>query len=196
MKKLSLTVLLFALSALALAQQQPPKPPTPPAAPAPPAATETMPTARPDDVKSISAIVNALYDVISGPPGERDWTRFRSLFIPEARLIFNGAAPNGDVVRRVMSAGDYAQRAGGFFMKEGFFERGIANRVDRFGHIAQVFSTYESRHEKDGAPFARGINSIQLAYDGQRWYVVTIMWDQESPNNKIPEQYLTGTSAN
>ncbi len=75
-------------------------------------------------------------------------------------------------------------------MKEGFFERGISNKVEQFGTVAHVFSTYESRHEKDGKPFARGINSIQLVNDGKRWYVVTILWDQEKPGQEIPEKYL------
>jgi len=55
--------------------------------------------------------------------------------------------------------------------------------------MAQVFSTYESRHEKDGAPFARGINSIQLLWDGGRWWVATILWDSERPDNPILPQY-------
>ena len=50
-----------------------------------------VPPAKPDDVKSIDSIIAATYDVISGPAGDRDWDRFRSLLIPEARLIPVGA---------------------------------------------------------------------------------------------------------
>src|ERR1700676_3890566 len=39
-----------------------------------------VPPAKPDDVKSVESLLAALYDVISGPAGERDWNRFRSLF--------------------------------------------------------------------------------------------------------------------
>ena len=39
-------------------------------------------------------------------------------------------------------------------------------------------------------PFMRGINSIQLFHDGTRWWVATIMWDSERPDNPIPQMYL------
>ena len=52
----------------------------------------------------------------------------------------------------------------------------------------QIFSTYESRHDaKDAKPFARGINSFQLYYDGSRWWVVTILWQEETPENPLPK---------
>lgn len=141
------------------------------------------------DTKSIESTVAAIYDVISGPAGVRDWARFHALFIPEGRLIFNGKNQKGEFVRRVMTPEDYEKRAGEAFLKEGFFERSAANHVDRFGSVAQVFSTYESRHEKNGEPFARGINSIQLVWDGERWWVASILWDSERPDNPIPPQY-------
>jgi hypothetical protein len=59
----------------------------------PSATTAKAPEAKPEDVKSPEAIVAALYDVISGPAGTRDWDRFRSLFTPEGRLIPNGVKP-------------------------------------------------------------------------------------------------------
>lgn len=165
--------------------------PAKPSAPQAPAAVAqpSTPEANPADVNSIAAIIHAVYDVISGPPGERDWKRFRSLFIPEARLIFSGKNPKGEYRRAVMSPEDYIQRSGPMFLKEGFFERTIGNRVEQFGTVAHVFSTYETLHG-DKKPMARGINSIQLVNDGRRWYVVTIMWDQERPDNPIPAKYL------
>jgi hypothetical protein len=73
----------------------------------------------------------------------------------------------------------------------GFFEKDLARRTERFGNIAHVFSTYESRHSaSDPKPFARGINSFQLLNDGKRWWIVTIYWEEESPNNPIPTKYL------
>jgi hypothetical protein len=149
------------------------------------------PEARPGDVATIDAIVAALYDVISGPKGQaRDWDRMRGLFAPGARLI--PCLPKDDagrVATRVLTVEDYVTRAGPSIEKTGFFEREVARKVDRFGHIAQVFSTYESRAEKGAEPFARGINSIQLFWDETRWWVVTIFWDAESPANPIPPEY-------
>jgi hypothetical protein len=157
-----------------------------------PAAT-SQPAANPADVGSLDAILAALYDVISGPAGQaRNWDRFRSLFIPGARLIPSSPNAEGKVVPRVLDPDAYATRAAATLEKNGFFEQEISRKTDTFGTVTQVFSTYESRRKKeDATPFARGINSIQLVNDGTRWWVVTIFWDSERPNNPIPQKYLT-----
>lgn len=150
------------------------------------------PAARPADVASLDAILAALYDVISGPAGQkRDWDRFRSLFIPGARLIPTGG-PAGQPARAVVwSPDEYVQRAGANLERDGFFEREIGRSVDTFGRITQVFSVYDSKRTlADPKPFQRGINSIQLLNDGTRWWVVSIYWDAERPDNPIPERYL------
>jgi len=150
----------------------------------------TAPAAKPEDVKSMDSILHALYDVISGNAGQkRDWDRMRSLFVPGARLIPTAKRSGGDVGTRTLTVDDYIARAQPFFDKEGFFESEMARHVEQYAHISQVFSTYESRHEKTGKPFARGINSIQLLNDGKRWWVVTIYWEGETPETPIPDEY-------
>jgi hypothetical protein len=150
------------------------------------------PAANPKDVASVDAILSALYDVISGPTGQpRDWDRLRTLFLPGARLIPTGTRPSGESGAHVLGVEDYIAQAGPYLEQNGFFEREIARRTDSFGNIAQVFSTYDSRHKADDAkPFARGINSIQLTFKDNRWWVVTIFWDAERPDNPIPKKYL------
>jgi hypothetical protein len=162
--------------------------------PAPPssiAAHPDWPKAHSADVSSVDAILASLYDVISGPVGQtRDWTRFRSLFVPDARLIptrHNKTGNGADVA--VFTPEQYQERAAPL-LAAGFFERGIHNTTERFGDIVHVFSTYESRHTKDGKPFQRGINSIQLLKDGDRYWIVTILWDSETPTTPIPAKYL------
>jgi hypothetical protein len=157
------------------------------------AATDTTPPrANPADVASPDAIIAALYDVISGPAGQaRDWNRFRSLFAPGARLIPSRRPPGAPPRPVAMTPDEYAQRAAPGLTNNGFFEHEIGRSMDRFGSIAQLFSAYESkRSASDPKPFARGINSIQLFDDGTRWYVVTVFWDSERPDNPIPEKYL------
>jgi hypothetical protein len=155
------------------------------------------PTAKPEDVKSPEAILNAVYSVISGGKGQaRDWDRMRSLFVPDARLIpavtaptANGGAVYSDVI--MLSVDGYIERSGSRLTSDGFFERSIHNEIEQFGNIVQVWSTYESRHSPDDVkPFARGINSFQLLKDGDRYWVVNIFWDSESPAKPIPAKYL------
>jgi hypothetical protein len=140
----------------------------------------------------MDAIITAVYDVISGPAkSARNWDRFRSLFVPGARLIPTGRRPTGEVLTRVLTPDDYVQRSGPLLEQNGFFEREISKRVEKFGNIAHVFSTYESRHAKEEEkPFARGINSFQLMNDGKRWWIVTIFWQAEDDKNPLPAEYL------
>ena len=150
------------------------------------------PPARPEDVASVDAILASLYDVISGPAGQkRDWTRFHSLFIPGARLIPTGKRQDGNVGHRVLTPQEYQQSSGAMLEERGFFENEIGRVTETFGNITHAFSTYESRAKKeDPQPFSRGINSIQLLNDGKRWWVVSIFWDSERPGNSIPSKYL------
>jgi hypothetical protein len=149
--------------------------------------------ANPTDVASIDAIITAAYDSISGPAGEkRNWERERSLYYPGARLIPTAkAGENEDLAPQILDVDGFIARVESFFAEHGFYEKEIARRTEQFGHIAHVWSTYESRHNADDPePFMRGINSIQLFHDGSRWWIVSIYWQQESTECPIPEKYL------
>jgi hypothetical protein len=144
------------------------------------------------DVESVDAIINALYNVISGPAGEkRNWDRMRTLFIPEGKLMATGKRQDGMMGKRVMTLEDYISSSGPYLEKEGFFEREIGRKTDQYGSVVHVFSTYDSKKKlEDEKPFMRGINSIQLWNDGKRWWVVSVFWQAETPDNPIPERYL------
>ncbi|HXO32147.1 MAG TPA: hypothetical protein VN901_07355 [Candidatus Acidoferrales bacterium] len=175
-------------------------------APAPPPLVGTLaahpdwPAAKnPSDVDTVDHLAASLYDVISGPAGKpRDWDRFRSLFLPDGRLSVvvaempatkDAPARKGDAV--FLTPDMYVQRDDPYFKTHGFFERSIANRVEEFGNLIQVWSTYESRHaENDSQPFTRGINSIQIVHSRGRFWIASVLWDDERPGLTLPEKYL------
>jgi hypothetical protein len=178
----------------------------PAAAPVPPPLVGTL-AAHPDwpaaknssDVDTVDHLVTSLYDVISGPAGKpRDWDRFRSLFLPDGRLgvvrpetaaTRDAAARKGDAV--LLTPDMYVQRDDPYFKTHGFFERSISNRVEEFGNLVHVWSTYESRHaENDSQPFTRGVNSIQIVHAQGRFWVASILWDEERPGLTLPDKYL------
>ncbi len=195
MKLLATLALLIATTAFA---QRPAAPIAPAQPQAPPlkgslAGHPSWPVAKPADVHSVDAILAALYDVISGPSGQqRDWDRMRSLFLPDARLIpsrLDRDTHRADAI--ILSIDGYIERSSPNMTANGFFERGIHNQIEQFGNIVHIWSTYESRHNStDSQPFARGINSIQLLKSGDRYYIVQILWDSETPATPIPTQYL------
>ncbi|OON61277.1 hypothetical protein B0920_16510 [Massilia sp. KIM] len=150
------------------------------------------PAARPADVASVDAIVKALYEVISGPAGApRDWDRMRSLFAPGARMMAIGVRKDGSIGMRAMTPDDYIAANSKVFATTGFFETELARTTDAFGQLVHVFSTYEARHAPgDAKPFMRGINSIQLVNDGNRWHVLSLAWRAEDPKLPLPDRYL------
>ena len=181
-------MLMSMMAALSLSAVQPQA--APPARPTPfVVVTQSAVAADPADVASVDAIMRAVYDVISGPAGaRRDWNRMRSLFTSNARLM--PLAANG---LRSGSVEDYINSSGPGLERDGFFEQEIARKVEHYGDIAHVFSTYQARRTASGPVFMRGINSFQLVRHGGRWWVVSIMWQHEAPQRPIPPHYLPPT---
>lgn len=155
-------------------------------------------TAKGADAASVDSIVSALYEVISGPAGApRNWNRMRALFAPDARLMVIAPGRDGGFGLRAMTVEDYISRNMSAFHSGGFYEREIARTVDAFGQLVHVFSSYELlRSPNDPKPFMRGINSIQLAHDGKRWWIANLVWRAEDAGLALPERYQQSRSAN
>ncbi len=145
-----------------------------------------------DKVQSIDSTIKALYAVISGEKGEeRNEELLRYLFHPEAKLIASGKSQSGETRARFITIDGYIENSLPWMFQNGFYENELYRVTEQFGHIAQVFSTYETFYSKeDDTPFMRGINSIQLLYTGKRWVIINVYFTQETKDNPIPEKYL------
>lgn len=129
------------------------------------------------DVSTLDGILHALYEVLSGPAGQpRDWERYRSLFIENARLIVVVAVGEKPHARQ-LTLEDYIRRVEPIFAVEDFWERETSRQTETFGRVAHVLSAYESLRDPNRPPFEHGANSMQLFYDDSRWWVVSIMWN-------------------
>jgi len=142
--------------------------------------------ARTEDVSTIDGIIKALYTVISGPAGPRDWNRFHSLYHKDA---FMGAISDSGMLQK-FSPAQYVQGNAPFFLKHGFYEKELSRKGSQFGNIAQVFSTYEYTAETTPPEKKRGINSVELIKENHRWYIMSITWDEERKGQMIPKEYL------
>ena len=130
------------------------------------------------DVSTLDSILHALYEVLSGPVAQsRDWERYRSLFMDDARMIVVVAVAGEQPRVRQLSVEDYIRRVEPIFAVEGFWERETSRQTETFGRVAHVLSKYESLRDPNGPPFEHGANSIQLFYDDSRWWVVSVMWN-------------------
>lgn len=146
--------------------------------------------ASPADVSSVDGIIAAFYDIVSGPAGEQlDWARDSTLYLPGARFVIVSRDEAGQLVARNLDHESFAAGSNAS-LEQGFFEKEIYRVTRRFGPITDVFSTYEWRRTEDGPLGGRGINSIQLFYDGTRWWITGAIWASEEPGNPIPAEYL------
>jgi hypothetical protein len=133
------------------------------------------------DLTAIDAAVRGVYEVISGPPGQkRDFDRMRSLFASGATLKATG--PKG---LRGGSLEDYISRNAAILEKDGFTEREIGRRVEIWGGLATAWSSYDGR-TADGSFHERGINSFQLVKIDGKWLVASILWQEETRDNPLP----------
>jgi len=158
-----------------------------------PVVASAQPAPSAEDVSSIDTIIDAWYDIISVAPGESvDWARDSSLYLPDVRFVIVPDLTDGGRTparAAVLSHDEFiAASSGG--LSEGFVEREIHRTTQRFGNLAHVFSTYEFRRTTDEPVLGRGINSIQLFHDGERWWIAGAAWRNETDDTPIPEEFL------
>ena len=136
--------------------------------------------------------LSRLYELISGAAEEpRPWDEIRTLFLDGARLYMVVILDDGAEKLREWTVSEFARDAGAFYSQDGFWEREISRRTERFGSIAHVFSTYESRvGSPDNPPAVRGINSVQLIKGPDRWLIASIVFQTEQEGTPIPSEYL------
>ena len=160
-------------------------------------AQASAPAANPADVASPDAIVRATYETVSRAPGKPfQWDRFRSLFLPGARLIPNTEQTGGTFTTHTVDSfvtwiDDSWKRVGiGSPNDRGFAESHVAGITEQYGDIAHVLSTYEKHIWGETQVRGRGINSFQMVKKEGRWWITSLIWDEETGAGPVPEKYL------
>jgi hypothetical protein len=134
-------------------------------------------------VKAIDAGVTGLAD--------KDRTCFRALFLPDARLTPLAKNTEGGFAPHILTVDGWIEavkkRTGA-----SLYEHQIKVSTQVYGHLAHLWSTYETRVEVDGKVQSnvKGINSIQAVNDGKSWKIQEIVWEAETPAETIPKEYL------
>jgi len=148
--------------------------------------------ARPEDVSSIEAIVHASYETISGGVGvPRQWGRDQTLFDPHVRFVAIAVDPvSKETKTDSFSEQELADDTNAESVRDGFVEHELGHSIQRFGNVATVLSSYEIKISATGKAAARGVNIFQLYFDGKRWWILSVVWDEERPGNPIPAELL------
>jgi hypothetical protein len=135
---------------------------------------------------SPGTLARALYEIVSGPAGApKDWPRLRRLHAPGA-LITPTLHGDGGFLAAPQSLEQFIALNDKLFGQRGFFEREVAQDVRVLGHVAHVWSAYETREKEDGPARVRGVNTFQMLNDGKRWCILSATWDAETPAHPLP----------
>ena len=139
-----------------------------------------------EDVKSIDAIINAYYDVVSGSSNE-PWEFERDKYIHSKNAFITRLDENGIADIHSLEA-EYIPI--GLLPKEDFYEKELKRKVSRFGNIAQVWSANEIRTEPETESNIKALNSIQLHYENGRWWIDSWTTQMQTDKNTLVTDFL------
>ena len=135
-----------------------------------------------------------MLELISGDKGaSRDWNTFKSLFLPSAQLMATNIAQDGSYQVSAMSIDEFVTNIGPVYSRDGFEEYSIGLTVNEFNGIANVFQSFYCKNLV-GTYEKRGINSYQLVFKENRWWVANLLFTNETDKSPLPEKYLTKES--
>jgi hypothetical protein len=144
-------------------------------------------------IHALDETLREMYAVISFPEGgEPDWEEMKRVFHRQAR--FTRITPEGIDYFDLQSFQAMAMEMLDRGVYTAFFEEEIARRMQIFGSMAHVLSAYQTKRSADAASYlARGVNSIQLLWEGSSWRVLSLLWDEALPGNPLDIDQLFAT---
>jgi len=145
-----------------------------------------------DNVSTLDGIMKAYYDVVTVKKGEKpSYERDSLLHFGNVQVGWVHRSQNGKMVFKYVSLKEFHRLSDNGAAAQGFYEKELSRKVEKFGSLYHVWSTYESRTTSTGPIIERGINSIELFYDGTRFWILGWFFNAERKDNPIPPQYLT-----
>jgi hypothetical protein len=146
---------------------------------------------RPEDVSSIDGIVKAYYEVISGPAEkEREWGRDATLYVPGIRFIVFSEGKYGETVARSLSHQEFVNDSDPAMKGKAFYEREVHRITHRIGNVAHVMSTAEQQFEPGGPVKGQSVDSLEMYWDGARWWIASANIWELKPGQPLPKEFL------
>ena len=132
------------------------------------------------DAEQLDEVLRAFYEVISFDDGATpDWERMSGLFSEHARITrvtpeaidYMDLGTFRSMAEELLEVGAYTS----------FYEYEVARRVDAYGKVIHVASTYETKISPTAQDFIeRGINSLQLIREDGKWRIISLCWDDHA----------------
>jgi hypothetical protein len=147
---------------------------------------------RPEDVSTIDGMIKAYYEVVSGPAGQRrQWDRDATLYIPNVRFVILSEDATGKTTAQSMTHQEFVDMSQASMGGKAFYEHEVHRITQRAGNVVHVFSTAERSSSPDGKVEGRGIDSIELFWDGKRWWITGAnLWDLNTTKHPLPAEFL------
>lgn len=144
------------------------------------------------DLGEIDKVVNKLYANITFKPKQSPTlSKLKDIFYGKGLFINNSADDPMTFTLQEFTDKIRGQVKSG--KVKAFREEELSSKVELFGKVAHCFSTYESGYilaGRDDYVTKRGINSIQLIKVNGKWLIVSVTWNEENEELKIPGKYL------
>lgn len=142
-----------------------------------------------DAEKEIHQTINQTLAIISGDKGEaRDWATFRTLFTEKAQFHILQRNPK-DTTKTIkiisIDVETFVANAGPNYEKNGFLETETDYVIHLFNKVAHVEQKYTA--EQNGKQF-EGVNYYQLVFDGEKWRITSLTWDEPDAEHPLPEK--------
>ena len=130
-----------------------------------------------DDVGTLDGIIKAYYDVVTIKKGEKvSYERDSLLHIAGVRVGSAGIA-NGQPILHYTTLKEYHRQSDAYMEKNGYYEHETSRKVENIRNIYHVWSSYEAKYIADGKIINQGVNSIELYFDGKRFWILGWFYD-------------------
>jgi len=143
-------------------------------------------------LKTPEGITAKMLEFISFEKDEvKDWDEYRNLFLPDAQGLALYPKPGEPLYRQAnrMNNEEFIRYAGPGYPKTGFEEIVIGVDVKEFNGIATVFQSFQCK-TLDGSYEARGVNTYQLVFLNNRWWIASSLFTNETEDVKLPNELL------
>ncbi len=135
-------------------------------------------------VKTIEGTIGEIYKIISGERGEnRNWEAFRQLFTPDAQFSVLSHDKTGNGKVKTFTLEEFVRVGMDAYEKDGFVEKPLKTVINQYNGIANVFQSYYAK-ELDFEE--EGVNSLQLIFDGKRWWITSVLWTSNGNGVELP----------